>query len=165
MTKAVAKSNNKQKKSLIVGKSNKNSDKSLVKEKKSPNKTIAVKLNPGPPKLYTAEFIANEAKELRKFIKSDHGIYIGSFAKERGFSRQRLAEFCKESPLFSDAMEEARQWQEEKFLRMGLTKEWDSAQVRYTMARVCGDMWKTSFDKEEADKEVILNIQINEIKR
>ena len=135
------------------------------KKKKPPNMTIAVKTNPGPPKLYTVAYIDNEANELRKFIDSGHGLYIGSFARERGYSPQRLSEFCKESSLFSDAMEEAKAWQEEKFLLMGLTREWDSAQVRYTMARVCGDKWKASFDKEEADKETILNIVVNEIRR
>ena len=151
-----------------VAKPNKKTDKSLACEKKSPKKTIAVRKEPGKsgqPEKYTAEFIENEAHALRRFIKSDHGIYIGSFARERGFSRQRLMEFCQKSVIFSDAMEEARQWQEEKFLRMGLTKVWDSAQVRYTMARVCGDMWKASFDKEESDKDVTLNVMINEIRR
>ena len=150
-----------------MGKPNKTSDKSANCEKKSPNKTIAVKRKYEAVNrpVYDVAFIDNEAQELRKFIKSDHGIYIGSFARERGFSRQRLMEFCQKSTLFADAMEEARQWQEEKFLRMGLTKVWDSAQVRYTMARVCGDMWKASFDKEEADKDVTLNVMINEIKR
>lgn len=128
-------------------------------------KTIAVKKRVGRPTIYTAEFIDNEAKELKEWIKKDTGIYIGSFARERGYNRQRLLDFCKESSLFEEAYDEAKQWQEEKLLRKGLTKEWDSAQVRYTMARVCGDLWKSSYDKENEDKDVTLNVIINEIRK
>ena len=65
-----------------------------------------------------------------------------------------------------DAMEKARTWQENKFLKNGLTREWDAAQVRYTMARVCGDIWKASYDREDSDsKDITLNININKIER
>lgn len=100
----------------------------------------------GKPPKYTEEWIREEAKILIAWVKKDEGFYLGDFAFERGYGWQRLSEFVKKSPEFADAMELAKQWQERKFLHNGLSKEWDSAQVRYTMARVCGDRWKASYD-------------------
>ena len=117
----------------------------------------------GRPPKYTQEWIENEAHELRQWVKKDGGIYIGSFARQRGYGRQRLLEFEKKSTEFSVAMEEARMWQEEKFLEKALTKEWDSAQVRYTMARVCGPEWRSSWDKEDEKKDQNISITINKI--
>jgi hypothetical protein len=119
----------------------------------------------GRPEKYTHEWLEEEAKNLLAWIKNDSKdkIYIGSFARERGYSIQRISEFEKKSKTFSEAMDEARLWQEEKFLRNGLTKEWDSAQVRYTMARVCGDRWKASWDQPEEKAETQVNITINKI--
>lgn len=100
----------------------------------------------GVPKIYDDDFIENEAIELRKWIAKGEGLYIDSFARARGYPRGRMWEWTKTNQDFKDAMEEAKLWQEEKFLMKGLTKEWDSAQVRYTMARICGDKWKASYD-------------------
>jgi len=105
----------------------------------------------GRPEKYTQEWLAEEAKALREWVAKDGGLYIGSFARQRGYGRQRLSEFVEKNKDFADAMDEAQLWQEEKFLTKGLNREWDSAQVRYTMARVCGDRWKNSWDKEDKD--------------
>lgn len=117
----------------------------------------------GRPLKYTDEWIDNEADILLEWIKKDEGVYIGSFAVERGYCRQNLSEFAQKSSKFSDAMERARLWQEDKFIRNGLTKEWDGAHVRYVMARVCGDIWKASYDKEDSDRDVTLNVTIKKI--
>mgnify|MGYP003502386824 FL=1 len=122
--------------------------------------------NNGRPTKYTEKWIDEEADILLKWIEEDKGIYIGSFAVERGYCRQKLSDFAKQSAKFMDAMEKARTWQENKFLKNDLTREWDAAQVRYTMARVCGDIWKASYDREDSDsKDITLNININKIER
>ena len=116
----------------------------------------------GQPPIYTDAVIEAYADKLLEFIKADEGIYINSFCIKEKIHRQRLSEWEKINERFSDAMEAARAWQEEKFLRMALTKEWDSAQVRYTMARVCGDRWKASWDvPEKAEDEKVINVTIN----
>ena len=119
----------------------------------------------GCPLRYTQEWIDKEADVLMKWIEDDKGIYLGTFAFERGYGRQRLLDFEKKSTLFAVAMEHARNWQEQKFLTKGLTREWDAAQVRYAMARICGDLWKASWDKEDADRDLVQNITINEIRK
>jgi hypothetical protein len=105
--------------------------------------------NGGAPKRYTPEWMANEAEALREFIKKDDGYYIGTFAKRRGYHRRRIPEFVKASVEFALAYEEAQMWQEEKFIVKALTKEWDAPFAFKCMARVCGDEWKNSWDREE----------------
>jgi len=118
----------------------------------------------GCPIRYTQEWIDNEATVLMDWVANDRGVYLGTFAFERGYGRQRLLDFEKKSTAFAVAMEHARNWQEQKFLTKGLTREWDSAQVRYTMARICGDIWKASYDKEDTERDLIQNITINELR-
>lgn len=119
--------------------------------------------NQGRPKKYTDEWIEEEAEALLKWIEKDEGIYLGDFTYERGYSRARLTEFAEKSKCFSDALENARHWQERKLLRGGLLKGMDATQVRYTMARLCGDIWKNSFDREDSDRDITLNINVNRL--
>lgn len=120
----------------------------LTTSKKTEKKPV------GRPTKYTEEWLKEEAKALLNWIAEDNDkkIYIGTFAFERGYHRKRLAEFVKVSVEFSSAMEAAKAWQENKFLQKGLSREWDSAQVRYTMARVCDPEWKASWDKEDKEE-------------
>jgi hypothetical protein len=106
----------------------------------------------GRPAIYDDERISQEAKALIEWTARDGGLYLDSFARQRGYSRQRLYEWEKSNIEFADALMHARAWQEEKFLTKGLNREWDATFTKYAMARVCGDKWKASWDKE--DKEV-----------
>jgi hypothetical protein len=63
-------------------------------------------------------------------------------------------------------MQEARTWQENKFIHNALTKEWDGAHARYVMARVCGDIWKASYDRDDSEaKDITLNINVNKVSK
>lgn len=115
---------------------------------------------------YTKEWCDEEAKALREFIQKDDGYYIGTFAKRRGYHRRRITEFVQKSEEFARAYEEAQMWQEEKFVVKALTREWDASFVSKCMARVCGEEWKTAWDKEEekiTDKPT--TVIINEIRK
>jgi len=107
----------------------------------------------GRPPKYTKEWCDNEAKELRAFVARDGGNYLGSFARERGYHRQRFGEFVKISEEFAAAYREAQQWQEEKFMMNALTRTWDPGFTAKAMARVCGEEWRASWDKEEDKSE------------
>ena len=117
----------------------------------------------GRPIKYTAEWLKEEAQALIEWIEKDEGIYLGDFAYERGYARTMLPDFASTSKDFFDALELARNWQERKLLTNGLLKNFDATQVRYTMARLCGDIWKNSYDREESDKDITLNINVNRI--
>lgn len=105
----------------------------------------------GRPKLWDDDAIENEAEALREWIAKDGGLYLGSFARQRGYARQRLSEFANSNKVFADAYEEAKLWQEEKFMRNALERTWDPGFTARAMARVCGKEWMNSWDKEDKE--------------
>ncbi len=115
----------------------------------------------GRPTKYTDEWIAAEAIALKKWLEDDKGIFIGTFARERGYGMQRLSEFAEKSEPFSDAMEFAKAWQTEKLLVGALTRAFDPGQVRYTMARICDPIWKNSWDKDDDSKDIPTQVIIH----
>lgn len=119
----------------------------------------------GRPAKYTDEWIAEEAIALHKWVIEDKGNYIGSFAKQRGYHRRRIPEFVNKSKEFALAYEEAQQWQEEKFLMNALTRTWDPGFTAKAMARVCGDEWRNSWDREEERDQAPTTVIINKIEK
>ncbi len=132
-------------------------------EYKTPKRGVGQGVGGGQPQKYTKEWIDNEADALREFIANDGGNYIGSFARQRGYHRQRISDFVKVSEKFLDAYKEAQQWQEEKFIMNALTRVWDPGFTAKVMSRVCTEEWKNSFDREESDRDITLNINVNRI--
>lgn len=108
--------------------------------------------------------IEEEANALLEWIAndSDDKIYLGSFAKMRGYPRQKLSMFAESNKVFRDAYEQAKDWQELKFIQNGLNRKWDSGFTQYVMARVCRPEWKKTWDaaeeqKEQAPSTIIIN--------
>lgn len=131
-----------------------------------PKEPVPVPLRPvGRPKIYDEARLIEEAKALREFVANDAGNYIGSFARQRGYHRQRISDFVKISPEFMDAYKEALQWQEEKFMMNALTRTWDPGFTAKCMARVCGDEWKNSWDREEEKDQSPTTVIINKIEK
>lgn len=116
--------------------------------------------NAGRPEKYTLEWCAQEAKDLLAYIKLKDSIYLRGFCKDRGYPPQRLTEFAQKSKEFALALDQAKAWQEEKFVQMSLTKQWDPTFARYVMARVCDPMWKASYDKSEPDAQELPPIKL-----
>lgn len=106
----------------------------------------------GRPIIWTDEAIEEEANALLEWIKDPKNLYIGVFAAQRGYSRQRLGEFARDNKVFSAAYQEAKQWQENIMLMNALTRVWDPGFTSKAMARVCGDEWKNSWDAQPADE-------------
>jgi hypothetical protein len=122
----------------------------------------------GSPEKYTSEWGDAEAKILLAWIKDETNdpnkkIYLGSFALERGYHRARFQEFKEKSKDFANAYETAKVWQEQKFITNALTRKWDPGFTARVMARVCGDEWKNSWDREEEKSEQAPTIIINKI--
>jgi len=118
----------------------------------------------GRPKVWTDELISVEANELRKFMQNDEGEYLTTFCHKRKLNPAILSEWAKTHEEFAEALEEAKTWQEQKFIRKSLTREWDGSFAKYVMARVCGDKWKASYDSPEGSSEAgIAQITINKI--
>ena len=110
----------------------------------------------GRPIIWDDDAIANEAAELLAWIKTTDDMYIGEFCFKRGYHRRRAWDWAQKNDIFKHAWQEAQQWQENKFIKKGLVKEWDPNFVMYLMARVCGDEFKKSYDatSETALKEL-----------
>ena len=136
-------------------------------KKKAPTKSQNKVKNPnGRPVKYTEEFIDNEAVALLEWIENDNDdkTYLGCFARERGYDRHRLVEFCNSNKTFSAAYRDAKTWQERKFVRKALTREWDPGFTKYVMARVCDPIWKSSWDQAESNTTIQTpNVTINKI--
>lgn len=126
---------------------------------------VAGYAKPKKPDIHSQEWYKQEADALLRWVKANKGFYLGTFCNERGYGRHRLVEMELKSTEFASAMERAKIWQECRLIKAGLTKEWDPAFVRFLMARVCGDIWKSSFDKEEGEKASSLIVNINEIRK
>lgn len=74
----------------------------------------------GLPKTYTQEWLAAEAERFREWMERDDSLFIGSFAIERGYSPQRLAEFARDSEDFAVVYRSSKEWQELKLLNMSI---------------------------------------------
>ena len=118
----------------------------------------------GRPKIWDDDAIAEMAQRLRDFVKADTGIYLNSFCVQEKINHQCLSEWAAINKDFSDALDEAKHWQEEKFIMKSLTREWDGAFAKYAMARTCGDKWKASYDMPESTTvEHIGTVTINKV--
>lgn len=119
----------------------------------------------GRPEKYTDEWLREEAKELLAWIEKPSNYFLNGFAYQRGYSPKRLPEFTQKSKEFSDSYEIAKWKQSEKFAMKALTREWDPGFTKYTMARVCGDEWKNSWDREEDKGAAPTTVIINKIEK
>lgn len=116
----------------------------------------------GRPIVYDDNFIEAEALAFREWMKNPCNLYFKEFAFERGYSPQRLSEFSARNQRFSEVYAEAKQWQEIRLVRGGLTNEFNSNFTKFVMYNVCG--W---VDKQETklsgDKQNPLGFILGEI--
>ncbi len=119
--------------------------------------------NVGRPEKYTEEWLKNEAKVLLDWMKIPENYYFKTFAYERGYRPDDFDDFCAKSKEFSIAYRHCKDLQEQKFIHNALTKTWDAAFTSKVMARVCGPMWKNSWDKEETKEAVQPVVVVNKI--
>jgi len=110
----------------------------------------------GRPLIYDDERTDEEALALLEWIKDadddDKKSYLGTFAVQRGYDRWKLTEWIERHEGFRHAYKKAKTWQENKFVRNGLTKKWDPGFTQYVMARVCDPIWKKSGDAASPDE-------------
>lgn len=70
----------------------------------------------GAPLIYTEAWLQEEARLFYDWMKEEDSLYFKSFAIHRGYLPQRLSEFAEKSPEFSEALEFAKAWQEQKLV-------------------------------------------------
>ena len=104
-------------------------------------------------KVYTDDFIEKEAKLLVEWMKkSPHNIYFRSFARERGYSSQRMYEWKEVNTVFAEAFEIAKDWQQSKLVDSGLFERTNPGFTKFILSAVHG-MKEADKPKEEAPSE------------
>jgi hypothetical protein len=76
----------------------------------------------GRPKIYTEEFLDNEADLLNRWRKRDKiNLFIEDFCEERDYHEARISEFVKENEKFSEAYKMLKMKQKSAVFKAGLT--------------------------------------------
>lgn len=113
----------------------------------------------GRDEKYTDEFLENLAKELIEWIEKNDNFWLGDFAFQRGFSRQRLSEFEKKNEVFADAYKRAKDMQESKLVRLGLSKKNNSSMAIFALKNVAG--WRDKVELSgDADNPLVTKIEV-----
>jgi len=97
----------------------------------------------GRPKKYTDEFIENEAKAFYEWMKKPENILFKSFALERGYLASNLSEFAQNNKVFSECLQYAREWQEQKLANYGLFNKTNPSITKFILGNCHGWVEKT----------------------
>ena len=84
-------------------------------------------------KLYTDEFIEEQADLLLEWMKKPHNIFFRAFALEQGYSSQRMYEWNKRNKVFAEAFETVRDWQEIKLVNSGLFERTNAGFTKFLL--------------------------------
>ena len=104
----------------------------------------------GRPVQWTAENIERERVALEKWISDPENYCLDSFCNQRKYARERLREFCADSPEFADTMDRTKQTQEERLVHFALTRKHDPGFTKFVLANRAG--WK---EKTEVSGDVV----------
>lgn len=100
-------------------------------------------------KKYDKKFIDNLSGKLLKWYKDDEKrVWLKDFAIEQGFASQRLSEFAKENEGFSDALKKAKDIQESRLKKIGLSGK-AVAFVIFALKNVAG--WRDLPEQKQDD--------------
>lgn len=91
----------------------------------------------GVKKIYTDEYLENEAVLFLDWMKKPDSLYFKKFAIERGYSPQRLNEFADSNEKFAEAFRFAKQWQEVRISEGAMRNELNASYSKFFMANVC----------------------------
>jgi len=122
----------------------------------------------GRPLIYDDDRLEEEAIALLEWVKVPDNLFLEDFAWDRGYSPKRISEFAKSNKDFSESLEQFKDRQVNKLLKLGLNRGYDPGFTRYTLPRVAKDRpeWRASWDQPEETKEAPpANIIINKIEK
>ena len=105
------------------------------------------------PKKYTSKYISKLAKKLLVWIQSPENFWLGEFAVENGFHRQRLSEFADQNQEFSEALKKASQVQENRIVKGAMAGVFNSTFCIFTLKNIAG--WRDAHEITGKDGEGI----------
>jgi hypothetical protein len=91
----------------------------------------------GRPEKYTLDWLEEEAELFLEWISKPQNYFLKRFALERGYSPVRFAEFADKSPIFSEAFERVKLWQETKMAEGAMTGLFNPGFTKFIMSRNC----------------------------
>lgn len=92
----------------------------------------------GRPQTYTDEVLAGLAAKLLDWINQEENFWLGSFAVEHGFPRERYSDFCERSVDFHYAYKIAKTVQEAKLVERGLNSRTSATMAIFALKNVAG---------------------------
>lgn len=121
------------------------------------NKFGAGNHNAGVKKVYTTEFIENEAKEFIKWAKKfppGKPLFFKRFALERDYLPRYLSEWANQNQAFKEALEFVKGYQESEWVENAMTDNYNQGFVRFCLKNHHG--YKE--EEENSGKQVILKL-------
>lgn len=108
----------------------------------------------GRPRKWTKKTVAAEAAALHEWIQRRLGegkpIFLGRFAAERGYSRQRFTEWVESFPReFADTYTVAKAWQETDLVEGGLDGRYSQTFAFRALKNLAG--WRDQQDLTHAN--------------
>ena len=79
----------------------------------------------GRPRIYTTEVIEAEADLLEEWLKKEDNIYFKDFSLSRDYPSEYMSRWAKENEKFAHAYARAKDWQESKLFKGGLTRKYE----------------------------------------
>lgn len=107
---------------------------------------------------YTAEFVNGLTDRLRLWCKNEKSLWLGEFAAENGMHRDRLLEIAEHNQEFADVFLLAKQVQENKLFRLGLSKKFNASMPIFALKNVAG--WRDTQDITSNGKELFSGIEV-----
>ncbi len=117
-------------------------------------KKIPPKRGRGRPTKYTPEVLDKMAADLIRWFKKPGSLWLKDFALARGFHWSQFTDLAERSPEFSKALKVAKDMQESKLFRMGLSKKHSTSMAIFALKNVSG--WRDKSEITGADGKPLL---------
>ena len=93
---------------------------------------------------FTDEIIKDLADKLSIWLENPNNFWLGDFAAANGIHRQRFTDFAAKSEYFAQTLSHAKQVQETRLVKLGLSKNANPAMAIFALKNVAG--WRDSAD-------------------
>ncbi len=105
----------------------------------------------GAPEKYSQAWLKKEAEALEEWMKKPESIYFKSFALERGYHPNRLAEFAEKSEALAEVYALSKDWQECRLVNYGCFNKINSGICKFILANHHGFSDKTEISGNAAN--------------
>lgn len=112
-----------------------------------------IKRERGRPIKWTEELLEKEADLLLDWFQDKKNFWLTDFAHSRGYSRCNLSELSKKSEYFANALKIAKEIQESRIAKGGLTGKFNSSMTIFALKNVA--KWRDKIEEKETTPELL----------